>query len=281
MALTEQPSSIRASTGSLVQRCVVAIQRLYAGFYEGGFAESATVALDSLFTGVAKPLGLAVLTFDAVHVISPLALGGETSQNRGSRSEAWLTPRFGLAPQPVSAGSGALSVTGYELWWANGYIHHGAASSEDNLNCDRHCSFLSQPLQRLIYVGAVRISRQSQSFSSLGGGADFAVFRSVFLALPRLSAVLGGFGYIALFNQAIQYRIDCGERVFLFRDIPAEFLQFVPDSPPVNGKREAFITWRMSSVRLCCVIASSVGSSRGRANPSCRQLPAAGLQVRS
>jgi hypothetical protein len=70
------------------------------------FAKRTTVTLDSRFTGEAKPLGLAVLTFNAGHVISPLALGGETSQNRISWSEAWLTPRFGLAPQPASTEAG-------------------------------------------------------------------------------------------------------------------------------------------------------------------------------
>ena len=40
-------------------------------------------------------------------LISPLALSGEKSHTiYGSR--AWVTPRFGFAPPPVTAGSGAL-----------------------------------------------------------------------------------------------------------------------------------------------------------------------------
>jgi hypothetical protein len=47
-----------------------------------------------------------VLASRAGHVVSPLAFGGETSQNRLSRSEAWVTPRFGLAPPTVRAADG-------------------------------------------------------------------------------------------------------------------------------------------------------------------------------
>ena len=114
------------------------------GFVLGkrNFAGSATEPLNVALS-VVPGLADRMITAFAGHVISPLALSGETSQNRSSWSEAWLTPRFGLAPQPVDAGSGALIVTGYGLWWANGNIHHGAASSEHDLNCDCHCSFLS------------------------------------------------------------------------------------------------------------------------------------------
>lgn len=114
------------------------------GFVLGkrNFAGRATIPLNVALS-VAPELAGRVVTAFAGHVISPLALSGETSHNKGSWSEAWSTPRFGLAPQPVDAGSGALSVTGYGLWWANGNIHHGAASSEHDLNCYGHCSFLS------------------------------------------------------------------------------------------------------------------------------------------
>src|SRR6202035_4645741 len=82
------------------------------GFAKGGFAGSAAPALDSALAKVPKTLAGCVVTAGAGHLISPLALSGETSQN-ALGSEAWVTPRFGLAPQPVQAGSGALIVKGY------------------------------------------------------------------------------------------------------------------------------------------------------------------------
>ena len=126
----------------LVQRSVMAVQRLCVGFNEGGFAGQAAVTLDSLFADVAKPLGSAVLTFDAGHDVFPLCLGGE-SATISLRSESWLTPRFGLAPQPVSAGSGALSVSG--LWWLDAQIEREPAASELESNAP-HCllSFLKR-----------------------------------------------------------------------------------------------------------------------------------------
>ena len=57
---------------------------------------------------VAETLAGRVVTTGAGHLISPLALCGETSQNICG-SEAWVTPRFGLAPTPVQAEAGALN----------------------------------------------------------------------------------------------------------------------------------------------------------------------------
>jgi len=51
------------------------------GFAERGFAGSAAPALDSAFTKVPETLAGRVVTTGAGHVISPLALCGETSQN--------------------------------------------------------------------------------------------------------------------------------------------------------------------------------------------------------
>jgi hypothetical protein len=82
---------------------------------ERGMAGIAAPALNAALTEVPKLLTSLVLTFEAGHGISPLAFGGETSHNElGSR--AWVTPRFGLAPPPVSAGSGALSQL-LSDWW--------------------------------------------------------------------------------------------------------------------------------------------------------------------
>ena len=50
-----------------------------------------------------------------------------------------VTPRFGLAPPTVTAGSGALMVKGYPLGWNNGYFHRWSVGSEANHNHDLHC----------------------------------------------------------------------------------------------------------------------------------------------
>ncbi len=60
-----------------------------------------------------------VLASGAGHVVSPLAFCGETSQNRFSRSEAWVTPRFGLAPPTALTADGALN---YGLTCGGGLI---------------------------------------------------------------------------------------------------------------------------------------------------------------
>src|SRR5438876_6099586 len=44
-----------------------------------------------------------------------------------------------LAPQPVSAGSGALNVKSCGLWWNNGNFHRGTLSSEADDNHNSHC----------------------------------------------------------------------------------------------------------------------------------------------
>jgi hypothetical protein len=75
---------------------------------EGSFAGLAAPTLDAALTEVTEFLAALVLAFDAGHRVSPLAFCGETRHNElGSR--AWVTPRFGLAPLPVSAGSGAFN----------------------------------------------------------------------------------------------------------------------------------------------------------------------------
>ena len=95
-------------------RCRIRIrQQGFAGqsrvrFAESGFTGIAAPALNPALTEVTKSLAGLVLASEAGHGFSPLAFCGEKPQNQfGSRS--WLTPRFGLAPTPVSAEAGALS----------------------------------------------------------------------------------------------------------------------------------------------------------------------------
>jgi len=67
---------------------------------KGCAAGSATVSLHFPLAVGSESLAVLVFAFDAGHGVSPLAFCGETSQNTLG-SEAWVTPRFGLAPTPA------------------------------------------------------------------------------------------------------------------------------------------------------------------------------------
>lgn len=77
------------------------------GSEKGCGAARAAVTLNAALPVASKFLDNGVLAFDAYHGVSPLALCEETSQN-SIGSEAWLTPRFGLAPLTGTAANGAL-----------------------------------------------------------------------------------------------------------------------------------------------------------------------------
>ena len=80
----------------------------FVGFAESGLARIAAPTLDAALTEVPEPRAGLLFTSDTGHAVPPLAFCGETGQNTIG-SQAWVTPRFGLDPQPVDAGSGALS----------------------------------------------------------------------------------------------------------------------------------------------------------------------------
>src|SRR5207247_2447240 len=95
-------------------RCCIGIRQHHVTrqycvrFAESGFASIAAPTLNPALAEVTKSLAGLVLASEAGHGFSPLAFCGEKPQNQfGSRS--WLTPRFGLAPTPVSAEAGALN----------------------------------------------------------------------------------------------------------------------------------------------------------------------------
>ncbi len=81
-----------------------------------------------------------MLTSEAGHGFSPLDFCAEKSHNKFG-SGLWFTPRFGLAPQPVKAGSGALIVS-YVLGWWFDRDFHGVTGSECNLDSDNHAAFI-------------------------------------------------------------------------------------------------------------------------------------------
>ena len=61
-----------------------------------------------------------------------------------------LTPRSGLAPQPVSAGSGALCVNDYSFGWRFDRDFYGVTGSKCDLDSNNHAGFIlpESPLTR-------------------------------------------------------------------------------------------------------------------------------------
>ena len=124
--------------------------------------------------GVLNDDAVRVLASDAGHVISPLALCEETSQNRFSRSKARVTPRFGLAPTPAETEAGAYYVRVYPLGWINGNFHRGTVGSEanryDNLHCfpPLSCRSVSQALSGSYFrAKVISWAAKYPSFASL------------------------------------------------------------------------------------------------------------------
>src|ERR1700692_118968 len=116
-------------------------RRLGLRFAEGNVAGLAAPALNAVLTEVPKSLAGLVLASGAGHVVSPLAFCEETSQNRFSRSMAWVTPRCGLVPASAETEAGTLSVSYVLGWWLDRDFH-GLTVSEANCDCDRHADFI-------------------------------------------------------------------------------------------------------------------------------------------
>ena len=124
-------------------------RQFVVGLAEGGIAGSAAPALNAALTEVAKFLADLVLAFGAGHGVSPLAFCGETSQNTLG-SEAWVTPRFGLAPPTVRAADGAHFASVYPLGWNDGHFHRWTVRREVDRNDYLHWSpsFLKRSVLR-------------------------------------------------------------------------------------------------------------------------------------
>lgn len=100
------------------------------GIGKGCRAVRTAVTLDSTLSVAPEFLNGGVLASGTGHGAFPLEFWREKPENKiGSGS--WLTPRFGLAPQPVSAGSGAHSQVIKSLW-----------RFDFDSDCDSHVDFL-------------------------------------------------------------------------------------------------------------------------------------------
>jgi hypothetical protein len=214
--------------------------QLRVRFAESGMAGSAAPTLNAALTEVAELVAGLVLAFGAGHGVSPLALSGETSHNVLG-SEAWVTPRFGLAPQPVSAGSGAFSqlasfgggrVIGFHLSFPRGHLGRG-------LSCfTKLASFLSG-FQSFLPQGVHSFLPDKETSASI------AYHFNQPSAFPL--------------DEASDYLMNCCQRIFLFeRDSALQ--QFIPNQG--GGKA----TSRIRLKKLC----DSFCDTDARINPLAR-----------
>jgi hypothetical protein len=207
----------RAALKQAMQRtlCVIGIRnegisrQFGVRFAEGGIAGLAAPALDAALTEVPKSFTGLVLAFSAGHGFSPLAFCGESRQNILG-SEERLTPRFGLAPQPVSAGSGAFS----QLfnWWRR----------------HRHLRFATA--RRLDHVGPfVFDSKKSLAF---GFRSEYSCCKYIvdrIASIKRSTLAVFRFNK-AILNHAFQRCADRSQRVgFVTPKVKADFYQSIPN----------------------------------------------------
>jgi hypothetical protein len=179
-------------------------------FAKRGIAGLAAPALNAALTEVAELFAGLVLAFGAGHGVSPLAFCGETRHNELG-SEAWVTPRFGLAPPPVSAGSGAFSqlfgfgggrVIGFHLSFPSG---RGRS--------DHYCfakSKLSGNLCQFRVASQCAIKRLN----------PLITYEPTAFLLDRLN--------FALFFETLQSIVDRNEFLFVFGEVVAPLYEIVP-----------------------------------------------------
>lgn len=182
-----------------------------------------------------------VLAFSAGHARSPLDFCGGTRHNRFSRSEAWVTPRFGLAPTPAETEAGAHYVRGYPLGWIHGYFHRWTVSSETDRDLDSHCV---PPLYRAVpstlrglYLRQRSLSlslRESRFLSKLVYwivGSQRGRRRRVHSYNPcvrRLVSDSPVLRDLALTHQSIDDGVDRGHQVSVLTDVITQGFESAP-----------------------------------------------------
>lgn len=214
----------------------------FVGFREAHFTGSAFPALNAPFAEGSSFHADRVLASDTGHGLFSACVEREKPYNRFG-SGLRLTPRFGLAPQPVSAGSGALNVEGYLARWLNGNYHRGTVGSEGDLNRDLHCippfscrsvlqalsgSYLKSFILLRDRAKSRHISTRKTAGSARVASSLFQLHRRMrSRSLPCFSAVLNGFTRISLFRKAIQNCVDRRKRIGVLCQTSAKFVQFL------------------------------------------------------
>jgi hypothetical protein len=186
-------------------------------FTEGYVAGLAAPALDAALTKVPESLAGLVLASGAGHVISPLALCEETSQNRFSRSMAWVTPRFGLAPTAARTDAGAHYVRDYPLGWWFDRDFHGVTGSECDLDTDDHAVTILP--EGPVHAGLSHLTPKSFEIRRDASPLvehSFAALRQITLYLPRI-------------HKPLQGGLNRSQRLRVFIKIETRRLKLLPD----------------------------------------------------
>src|SRR5208282_3818306 len=185
--------------------------QLRSGFGERCFAGSAAPALNAALAGISEPLGGSVVTSGACHVVSPLALCEETSQN-SLGSEAWVTPRFGLAPTPVSAEAGAL-IQLLSVWWRS---DHGLLPA-----------FLKRPVAQ----GVSYLRPKSFAYLICRLKHRIVIVRRSLRANPAVGGISVSLHYydLASLKKAHNYAVKSCHRIAVFLHVVVKNQQTIPD----------------------------------------------------
>ena len=197
-------------------------RQLFVEFRKSVLARSTFPALDSTFAEGASLHADRVLASDTGHGLFSACVEREKPYNHFG-SGLRLTPRFGLAPQPVRAGSGALSVSYVLGWWLDRDLY-GLTGSECNLDSQDHAAFIlseSPVAAGLSHFTPKSFTLRVLQFEALMGSKIGSVFYQLFQfqTISFLAFRVPHFLDFSLFLHAAQRRVNRCHRVGIARQI--------------------------------------------------------------
>lgn len=179
---------------------------------KGNFAGGAAVSLDSALAVVSE-LADGVIAAFARHGLFPLAFSLRKAQNQFEGTEIGL-PGFCLAPQPVSAGSGALTVSG--LWWFDADFQREPAASELESDTPHRCiSFLKRSALAARGVSHLLPNSSPSKATAKAAVESFNSYGLPFSRIHPLISVLLAFNrlYLASLFEPSKNAVYCCERI--------------------------------------------------------------------
>jgi hypothetical protein len=209
---------------------------------ERGFAGRAAIPLD-VALAIAPKLASRVVTAFAGHVISPLALCGETSHNI-LESRAWVTPRFGLPRNLLEQEAGRL-ISDYGLGWGLNRDLYGLTSSETDCDSNNHAVFI---LPESPVEAGLSYCTQENSFTPLARELASNHLSACVSANPLVNGfvtISDGRPRLSLADQPLQDCVDSGERVGITLQINPRIDKRLPN---LNGRQSCLA--RLSQSRM-------------------------------
>jgi hypothetical protein len=229
-ALDYQRSDFRSAGDRVPRQFVVR-------FAESGIAGSTAPALDAPLTEVAELFAGLVLAANASHGVSPLDFLAEKRHNEFG-SGSWLTPRFGLAPQPVQAGSGALNVSYGLGWWLDRDFHGLTGSAEADRNGNSHRCFILSGSP--VPAGLSHLDPKSFPILLQRTGSRDLIGQGGHRGDSPYSARGESLYHSFLLDQSVQRRHYCRQRLRVFLQIKSRLLKSLPDLSAGHGGLAAF-----------------------------------------